>query len=168
MSFSLEETGTDQTNPTFWGLQNWFWRGCFMVRFPPPPPKSHDTFCPPLCEIYKLFWEYIRYAVTIFSKHFLYAVALALFFPGLFSIFIWNLQNMRIIYFMQLHVWRFSDFISHKLLGGWYTPSSLARLVAEGYIDPSPRYFWKHVAIHHTSHWYYNTFAEVCPLAGWK
>ena len=45
MSFSLEETGTDQTNPTFWGLQNWFWRGCFMVRF--PPPKSHDTFCPP-------------------------------------------------------------------------------------------------------------------------
>ena len=45
MSFFLEETGTDQTNPTFWGLQNWFWRGCFMVRF--PPPKSHDTFCPP-------------------------------------------------------------------------------------------------------------------------
>ena len=51
MSFSLEEMGTDQTNPTFWGLQNWFCRGCFMVRFPPPPPpKSHDTFCPPLCE----------------------------------------------------------------------------------------------------------------------
>ena len=45
MSFSLEETDTDQTNPTFWGLQNWFWRGCFMVRF--PPQKSHDTFCPP-------------------------------------------------------------------------------------------------------------------------
>ena len=21
--------------------------GHFMVRFPPPPPKSHDTFCPP-------------------------------------------------------------------------------------------------------------------------
>ena len=26
LSFSLEETGTDQTNPIFWGLQNWFWR----------------------------------------------------------------------------------------------------------------------------------------------
>ena len=25
-----------------------------MVRFPPPPPpKSHDTFCPPLCEFPK-------------------------------------------------------------------------------------------------------------------
>ena len=46
--FSLEETGTDQANPTFWGLQNWLWRAHSMVRFPPPPPKSHDTFCPPI------------------------------------------------------------------------------------------------------------------------
>ena len=27
-----------------------YWRGHFMVRFPSPPPKSHDRFCPPLCE----------------------------------------------------------------------------------------------------------------------
>ena len=33
-------------NPTFWGLQNWFWRARSMVRF--PPQKSHDTFCPPI------------------------------------------------------------------------------------------------------------------------
>ena len=42
MSFSLEETDTDQTNPTFWGLQNWFWRGCFIPKIAryvlPPPP----------------------------------------------------------------------------------------------------------------------------------
>ena len=42
MSFSLEETGTDQTNPTFRGLQNWFWRACFMgpkiARYVLPPP----------------------------------------------------------------------------------------------------------------------------------
>ena len=45
LSFSLEETGTDQTNPMFWGRQNCFWRGHSMVCF--PPKKSHDTFCPP-------------------------------------------------------------------------------------------------------------------------
>ena len=33
--FSLEETGTHQTNPTFWALQNWFWRAHPIVRFPP-------------------------------------------------------------------------------------------------------------------------------------
>ena len=50
MSFSLEETVTDQTNPTFWGLQNWVWRGHFIVRS--PPPKLHDTISPPppFCE----------------------------------------------------------------------------------------------------------------------
>ena len=47
--FSLEETSTDQANPTFWGLQNWFWRARSMVRF--PPPKSHDTFCPPISRL---------------------------------------------------------------------------------------------------------------------
>ena len=35
LAFSLEETGTDQTNPTFWALQNWFWRAQKVVRFPP-------------------------------------------------------------------------------------------------------------------------------------
>ena len=39
MSFPLEEMGTDQTNPTFWGLQNWFWRVRSIVvlrsRLPP-------------------------------------------------------------------------------------------------------------------------------------
>ena len=44
--FSLQETSTDQANPTFWGLQNWFWRAHSMVRF--PPKKSHDTFCTPI------------------------------------------------------------------------------------------------------------------------
>ena len=37
LSFSFEERGTDQTNRTISGLQNWFWRGCSAVRFPPPP-----------------------------------------------------------------------------------------------------------------------------------
>ena len=46
LSFSLEEeTCTDQTNPTFRGLQNWFLRARSKVRF--PLPKSHDRFCPP-------------------------------------------------------------------------------------------------------------------------
>ena len=36
LSFSLEGTGTDQTNPIFWALQNWFWRARSIVRFPPP------------------------------------------------------------------------------------------------------------------------------------
>ena len=45
MSFSLQEMGRDQTNPTFGGLQNWVWRGHVMIRF--PSPKSQDTFCPP-------------------------------------------------------------------------------------------------------------------------
>ena len=44
-SFSLEETGTDQTNPTFCGLQNWCWRGHTMVRF--PPPNRTIRFAPP-------------------------------------------------------------------------------------------------------------------------
>ena len=42
---STEGTGTDQKNPTFWALQNWFWKAHFIVRF--LPPKSHDAFCPP-------------------------------------------------------------------------------------------------------------------------
>ena len=48
LSFSLEKTGTDQTNPSCRGLQDWFRSGHFKVRF--PPSKSHDTFCfpPPL------------------------------------------------------------------------------------------------------------------------
>ena len=32
LSFSLEETGADQTNPIFWGLQNWSWRGHFSEK----------------------------------------------------------------------------------------------------------------------------------------
>ena len=52
--FSLEETGTDQANPTLWGLQNWFWRAHSMVRFPPqnrtirfPPPPAAFQQCVP-------------------------------------------------------------------------------------------------------------------------
>ena len=44
------QTGTDRTNPIFWGLQNWFWRGHFTVRFPPkiaryvlPPPTFANS-----------------------------------------------------------------------------------------------------------------------------
>ena len=47
MSFSLAETGTDQTNPIFWGLQKWFWRGHFIVRFPPPPQIAPYVSPPP-------------------------------------------------------------------------------------------------------------------------
>ena len=47
MSFSLiEGTGADQTNPTFWALQNWFWRACSTVRF-----AAHNRtirFAPPI------------------------------------------------------------------------------------------------------------------------
>ena len=45
--FSLEETGTEQGNPTFGGLQNWFWRARSMVRFPPPQNRT-IRFAPPL------------------------------------------------------------------------------------------------------------------------
>ena len=53
LSYSLEGRDTDQTNPTFWALQNQFWRVPSIVRF--PPQKSHDTFCPlpPPCAIPK-------------------------------------------------------------------------------------------------------------------
>ena len=44
MSFPLEGTGTDQTNPTFGALQNSFWRAHSHDTF--SPPKSHDTFSP--------------------------------------------------------------------------------------------------------------------------
>ena len=40
MSFSLEETGTDQTNPTFWGLQNWFGGGALWYVSPPPQNRT--------------------------------------------------------------------------------------------------------------------------------
>ena len=40
LSFSLEETGADQTNPPKLVLE-----GGLYSTFP-PPPKSHDTFCP--------------------------------------------------------------------------------------------------------------------------
>ena len=52
MSFSLEETGTDQTNPTFWGLQNWFWRGGGALWYvsPLPPKIARYVLPPPLCE----------------------------------------------------------------------------------------------------------------------
>ena len=46
LSFSSEETGTDQTNSTFGGLQNCFRSGHSLVR---SPPNSHDTFCSPFC-----------------------------------------------------------------------------------------------------------------------
>ena len=46
LSFSLEETGTDQTNPTFWGLQNWFWRSRSTEGSPPPQNRT-IRFAPP-------------------------------------------------------------------------------------------------------------------------
>ena len=42
--FSLEETGTDQAIPTFWGLQNWFWRAHSVVHFPPLPKIARCVF----------------------------------------------------------------------------------------------------------------------------
>ena len=57
MSFSLEETGTDQTNPIKHPLQNRFWRGCFMVRFPPPPPKIARYVLPPPFANSQIFWN---------------------------------------------------------------------------------------------------------------
>ena len=46
MSFSLEGTGTDQTNPTFGALQDRFLEGTLYGTF--SPPQNHDTFCPPI------------------------------------------------------------------------------------------------------------------------
>ena len=40
LSFSLEEMGTDQTNPIFWSLQNWLCRAHSIVRFQTPPPPQ--------------------------------------------------------------------------------------------------------------------------------
>ena len=56
MSFSWEETGTNQTNPTFWGLQNWFWRGGFMVRFPPPQNRTIRS-APPFANSQRFWWR---------------------------------------------------------------------------------------------------------------
>ena len=41
LSYSLEQTGTDQTNPTSRALQNCLWRVHSRVR---PPPKSQSFF----------------------------------------------------------------------------------------------------------------------------
>ena len=48
ISISLEETDTDQTYPTFWGLQNWFLEGIVYI-VGCPTPESHDKFAPPIC-----------------------------------------------------------------------------------------------------------------------
>ena len=60
LSFSLEATGTDQTNPTFSGLQTWFWSDTFCPTppfaisqgqksaqgdFAPPEPEFRPEFC---------------------------------------------------------------------------------------------------------------------------
>ena len=52
VSFSLEETGTDQTtNPTFAPPPKLVLEGVLYGTF--SPPKSHDTFCPPPLRIPK-------------------------------------------------------------------------------------------------------------------
>ena len=38
--------------------QNWVWRGHFIVCF--PAKKSHDTFCPPLCEFPRMYASLAR------------------------------------------------------------------------------------------------------------
>ena len=47
LPFLLEEMGIDQTNPTFWGLQEWFRRARSIV-LPPLNKISHDIFCSPI------------------------------------------------------------------------------------------------------------------------
>ena len=75
-SFSLfEETGTDQTSPTFWGLQNWFGRGwhpgCSIVRF----PCQNGTICsPPPCDFptnfeYPQMWVWPQVPLGGLSPH---------------------------------------------------------------------------------------------------
>ena len=44
---------------------NWFWRAHSMVRFPPPPQKSHDTFCPPISRFPK---QTARFETTSFGN----------------------------------------------------------------------------------------------------
>ena len=46
LPFSLEGTGTDQTDPTFPRPPRLALEGALYSTFP-PPPKSHDTFRPP-------------------------------------------------------------------------------------------------------------------------
>ena len=49
LKFSLEETGTDQTNATSSeASKKWFWRGHSTVRFPPQIPTIR--FAPPICD----------------------------------------------------------------------------------------------------------------------
>ena len=66
-SFSLEETDTDQTNPTFWGLQNLVLEGVLYGTFSPPQIARY-VLPPPLripnCTLWhkiityeKLFWN---------------------------------------------------------------------------------------------------------------
>ena len=45
LSFLWEEKGTDQTNPKFRGIQKWFWRAHFTVRF--PTQKKNTKRFPP-------------------------------------------------------------------------------------------------------------------------
>ena len=46
LSFSLEEMGTDQTHPTFCGLQKLALEGTLYSMFPPPPKKNTIRFPP--------------------------------------------------------------------------------------------------------------------------
>ena len=48
------------------------------------------------------------------DNHFLYAVALALFFLGFVSQYAFAaFQNLGVIYFVQLQFWRFSEFLTN-------------------------------------------------------
>ena len=48
LSFSLEETGTDQMNPIFWGLHKAGFGGGTLQYVPPPPPQNRTIrFGPP-------------------------------------------------------------------------------------------------------------------------
>ena len=58
------------------------------------------------------------YNCRLRDSYFLYAVALALFFAGTPSNMHCSFQDsQKIIYFMQLQFWRFSELILHNFLG---------------------------------------------------
>ena len=69
-----EETGTDQTNPTFGSLQNWFWRARSTACSHSPSKKNPTIrFAPPFTDSQSLF-----FALSMLFLPFFFSLSLCL------------------------------------------------------------------------------------------
>ena len=93
-------------------LGGWWWGSEIGVNYHPPEIYAVNS---------ELFWEYLRYAVTIFSSE-----TIIFFMQFHLPCFSWDSSQYAFaafkhlgFFFLQLQCWRFSELISHNLLGGW-------------------------------------------------